>query len=153
MGVWTGPFRLSSKIDQPGGWPEADLPPEVPGLYLCSDKLWTSRPFGVLYTGKSGNLLGRLEEHVSALIGLWGANSGRGEMYVVNRDYIRPLVKNPMALYIAWFPMPDADEDHLDETETQFIQGLDPEENPNLCNTAKLSILQKAYYRKSGWRK
>jgi hypothetical protein len=41
---WKGPFRFRDYLDRPGGVPDVDLPPEVPGNYLLTGRRWSGQP-------------------------------------------------------------------------------------------------------------
>lgn len=136
---WKGPFQLRDRLNRPGGWPKADLPPEVPGLYVTTEESWSGRrppddppPLcaGKAYAEKSGGLRSRIDALISSLCGFHGDIAGRhAEGITISREYCRKDGHNPLDIYVAWRPMPGVSKDQLNKEETRLIERLQPTYN------------------------
>src|SRR5229473_4059269 len=137
---WTGAFQFREYLDRAGGVPEVDLPPEVPGVYFITGRRWSgplcdmaeSLYVGKAYAAASGGLRGRLGDFVSSLLGFHGplkTSGGRHNGGITVNLLCRNAARNPLELFLAWFPMPEASEQQVLDKERKLIDKLNP-----ICN-------------------
>jgi len=77
--TWAGPFAVREWITSFLDRSDCDWPPEVPGVYAVSLEKWQERPSEsntILYVGCSENLLGRVGDLVSVLLGFYDSGAG-----------------------------------------------------------------------------
>lgn len=138
---WQGPIRLRVYLDRPGGPLDSDLPPEISGLYVVTERKWSIEPnrlSGPLWAGrahapKAGGLRSRIGDLISSLCGFHGTFAGRhiGGTFI-NMDCIRKNGLSPLDVFIGWLPMHNATLDVLKAGEDDLIKQLDPP-----CNRKK----------------
>ena len=136
---WTGPFQLRGYLDQRGG--ATPLPPEDPGVYVVTEKLWSGDPSSaaVLYVGASGvrtpqskaGLRGRIGNLLSSLCGFHGEFAGlhSGGICISKGHCLARPGHSPLELFIAWRAMHRAPPQQVAEAERHWIRQLSPRFN------------------------
>jgi hypothetical protein len=126
---WIGPHKLRDYLDRLGGIPPADLPPELAGVYVVTERSWSGQPntaAGALYVVMSGVLRERIGALLGSLFGFHGVYSGRHAGGItLDQVFVRSGPHNALDVWIAWAVVSGGPDD-VAATERQLIGGLNP---------------------------